>query len=376
MLAYFIIAILAATFIWLASFAEKKLDTRYRRLAVYLLYALAAITFCFFAGARNPSVGGDTAYYGTKSFEAATAMDFLAFYSDSSYSSWMPLAKTIMWASAHFTDSFFWYLFTIQLATIVPILIVCRLALKEHAFWGVLVFGILFYPMSLNLMRQLISMGWVLLSYVFIQRRKPLLFVSMIAIAALFHNSAIIALIIYPLWLIGQWNKGSMALKTIALAVLAAITVPSFIPIMSMIVPSDSHFATYITGVYARTDGGYGVSVGIIITCLVLGLAYYYLLGKQDPLHTKTPALSGLAFIVFFGAAAYPLCIVSMFLFRLGIYYLMFTILLIPMAMMHLQPKRSKTLFGAISFTMISGFSICYYAGTLSHGVVPYVFGL
>ncbi len=376
MFVYFLIAAATAALIWLASYLERRFDFRYQKLVTYALYALSIIIFCFFAGARGLSVGDDTTIYGTGSFEAATTMDFASFYLESRYSSWAPLMKVAVWTSAHLTNSFFWYLCMFQLLTIPFVHIACRMVLKEKAFLGILIFGILFYPMTLNFMRQFISIGLILLSYVFIRNHKPALFVLFVVVAALFHESSLVAILVYPVWLLGHWSKGSMALKTSVLAALTAIAIPTFLPIMSLIFPSTAYYSVYISGSAANSSSGYGVTSGIVISCLVLGLLYYYLLGKQDPQRTRNPELSGLAYLVFFGGAVFSLCLVSEALFRLGFYFLIYCILLLPMVLEHLKPKRSKAIFGAAFLIMISGYSVCYYAIGHIHSLVPYVCGL
>ena len=66
---------------------------------------------------------------------------------------------------------------------------------KSFSFM-VLVFLCLYFPLSMNIMRQFFALSIVFFSTIFLERKKPLLFVLPVVFSALFHYSALFGLLL------------------------------------------------------------------------------------------------------------------------------------------------------------------------------------
>lgn len=374
---YILIAALAAGLIYLGTIVERRLAKTPGRVAMIASYALATLVFCIFAGIRSASTGTDVNMYVTPSFSVAQQTDFVAFFSEGVYAKWMPLSKLLLWLVPNLSHSLFWTLLSVHLVIVVPMLIALRIVLKDKAWFGVLVFGIAFFPISLNIMRQFMGMGFILLSYVFVRRRKPWFFLLFIVLAALFHETCLLGLLVYPLWLVSSGELKKVRINPAVLALVALALIQVFFPALNLIAPYIGKFGSYINGYIASSQGSGGQAElrHIAFICGTLGVLYYVFTLRKKNKSGVDGELSGLAAIVFFGVAVFSMCLYSFQLFRLGVFFLYFAVLLIPLACEAVPSKARKTELAVVAVALLALFAQSYYGGG-SHEVVPYVIDL
>lgn len=372
---YLAFALIAAALVYLGGVGERRFNSVVvKRLSVVGSYVLVALLFCFLAGLRANQVGTDVNFYVVPAFDLAQQRDFVDFWTKTEYARWMPLAKVLFWATSNFTHSLFCMLFVIHVVIVVPMLIALRLALKDRAWLGVLVFGLVFLPVSFNLMRQFMGMSFVLLAYCFMRKRKLILFFVFVAIGALFHETSLAGLLILPLWLIseGSLKKIHVSPGVIGLITFAGIQV--FFPLVYKIAPLLGRFASFIDGRVAEQYGGGGSTelCFMIIICLALGILYRIFTQKGTSKASIAGEVSGLASIVFFGVGVFSMCLYSFQLFRAGLCFLYFAVLLIPLAYEHIKQRGQRLEFAMAAICMLALFGHAYYGGG-SHEVVPFV---
>lgn len=379
---YFAIAVATSVIVWAGTLLERRVPEKYRKLVIAIAYILAGAIFCFFAGARTSSVGIDTELYGLPSFEKALDTSFVDYFMLGAYSSWDPLIKVVFWVSANATHSFFWYLFIAQLLFVVPMLTTIRILLKDAGYMGVFTFSVLLFPMSLNFMRQAVAMGYVFLSYVFIRDRKPLLFSLCIVVAALFHSTSLIALLLYPIYHIGASDKGSLALKTAIVAAAVGVAIFALPAVLDLATINSGRYASYINRALEAGNrpiepfevGPLKIGAGSVLLSTCLGLPYLYLRKKSGIMAERSPELSGLALVIFFGVAVTFAGVISSPLFRLGLYFAMFAVLLIPLAICRVTNRTVRLAFITITIILLCGYSFGYYVlGNNINGVYPYL---
>lgn len=370
---YLLIAAFTTILIYLGTIAERRLAKTPGHVAVITSYVFVALVFCIFAGMRSTETGTDVEMYVVPSFNVAQRTDFVAFFSESVYAKWMPFSKLLFWVVPSLTHSLFWTLFAVHLVIVVPMLVALRLVLKEKAWLGVLVFGIAFFPVSLNIMRQFMGMGFILLSYVFVRKRKPWFFLLFIAIAALFHETCLLGLIVYPLWLLSSGKLKKIRVNPAVLALASLALVQVFFPALNLVAPYIGKFGSYINGAVAASGGGGLTELRYIVyMCVILGVLYMIFMQKRKADYTISCELSGLAAIVFFGVAVFSACLYSFQLFRLGFFFLYFAVLLIPLACNAIKAKTRRIEFAVVAVALLALFAQSYYGGG-SHEVVPYV---
>lgn len=374
---YIFIAIIAAGFMYCGSIAERYGQGRIRCTVVVVFYVLAALVFCTFAGIRSISVGTDVEMYVVPSFELAQQADLITFFSQGAYAKWMPLSKLTFWLVSNIAHSVFWMLFVIQAVIVVPTLVALRFILKDKAWFGVLVFAIAFYPLSFNLMRQFMGMGFILLAYLFVRKRKPVLFVLFVGIAALFHETCLLGLLVYPVWLVSSGNLKRLTISPALLGLICLTLVQVFFPALEIIAPYMGKYGSYINGAIAQQYGGSGLTElrFIVLVCATLGILYMYFTRKKMAKPAVPEETIGLAAVVFFGVAVFSACLYSFQLFRLGLFFLYFAVLLIPVACNAISDKGHRVGFALAAVCFLALFGLSYYGGG-SHEVVPYVIDL
>lgn len=378
---YILIAALAAGLVYLGSFAERRLvDKNAKRVAMVASYVFAAFVFCVVAGLRGSQVGTDVEMYVVPVFELVQETSFLNFFTEGYYGEfWMPLSKVIFWVIPNVTHSMFCMLFLIHVIIVVPLLIAIRLVLKDHAWLGVLVFGIAFFPVSLNIMRQFMGMGFIMIAYLYVRKRKPLWFLLFIAIAALVHESCLLGLLVYPIWLLssGELKRPPIAIDPAVLALASLAIIQVFFPVLNLVAPYIGKLGWYISGYFATSQGGGGTAElrYIAFICATLGVLYYVFTLREKNKSAVGGELSGLAAIVFFGVAVFSMCLYSFQLFRLGIFFLYFAVLLIPLGCEAVPSKACRMELAVVAVALLALFAQSYYGGG-SHEVVPYVIDL
>lgn len=372
---YILIAALASGLVYLGSFAEKRLaGKKARRVTMVVSYVFAALVFCVVAGLRGSQVGTDVEMYVVPTFDIAREVSFVSFFTEGEFAVWMPISKVLFWVLPNLTHSLFCTLFTIHLVMVVPLLVVLRVVLKDDAWFGVLVFGIAFFPMSLNIMRQFMGMGFIMVAYLYVRKRKPIWFVLFIAVAVLIHDSCLLGLLIYPVWLVssGQLKKLTVDPAVLGFAFLALVQV--FFPVLKTVAPYLGRYGEFINGWIAETQGPGGLAElrYIVFICAVLGLLFLYFTREKKAESNVSGELAGLAAIVFFGVAMFSMCLYSFQMFRLGVFFLYFAVLLIPLAYKAVSARTRKMEFAVVAIALLALFGQSYY-GPGSHEVVPYV---
>lgn len=375
---YFVIACVAAAFVFLGDMGEKRFKSAgAKRACVIGAYAATALMLCLVAGLRADQVGTDVNFYAIPAFDLAQQRDFVDFWTKTEYARWMPLAKLIFWVVPNCTHSVFFLLFVIHVVIVIPMLVALRLILKDNAWLGVLVFGLAFLPISFNLMRQFMGLSFVLLAYYFVQKRKPIWFVLFVVIGALFHESSLAGLLVYLLYLLSSGSLKKVCFDPGLVGLITFVAIQLFFPLVYKIAPLLGRFSSFINGRIAEQYGGGGSRelCFMIIICLVLGILYRVFTQKDKPKAPLAGEVSGLASIVFFGVGVFSMCLYSFQLFRAGVCFLYFAVLLIPLAYESIKQRGRRLEFAAIAICLLALFGHVYY-GAGSHAVVPYVLDL
>lgn len=387
MVLYFGIALVS----FLLAYLGERAETISKALSI-ILWCASALVLCYFAGARDITVGTDTSGYGWGSYLSARSMTFVQFYNESPvYSKWAPLYKALCWVSTNFFRSFFGYLFTIQLATIIPLYLACRKYLRDYAAFGVLIYAIVFYPMSFNMMRQMISMSILLWAFIWAYERHLVWSLAAVGVASCFHNSALLGVLIYPLVALGDNDVSTFkdVVKKILLTILIFATALFGRRLLA--------FGSSFFGFYTQYIEGSGVVEGggmrtIVITavgyCVVALTGLVFTLHKNSSITSchMEPAwrqydqtsihdgMGGLSALTLFGLALMPLSLVSMWLYRISFYFLYFIILAMPNRALQIRHESSRWLFLIISVTVLLLWAGDYYFVQGNHEIYPYVF--
>lgn len=364
MASYLIIATVGAAL----SYAAEKCD---RRLLKELIYAALVIFFAALAGFRDLSVGTDTAGYGVESYQIARLFDFWSFYKTSAYSTWSPFAKILVWATSNLFGSVNAPLTAIGALVFTPFLCSARIELQSYTPFAVFLFGIAFFPMSLNMMRQMVAMSFLLLAYALLKCRGIVSFGLAFSCALLFHSSALVGLVILPVVIYAEGKGFSGGVKYILICMVAVVFAVFSTPLIRLFSAATGLFGDYVDGSQHMAGGGTRtlmITYGVFSVLFILGLLFSI---KKVNIALETNI--SLIALVTIGVVLLPLSLWTFYLYRIGMIFIYFSVLLIPYVASQISDRNTRLFFVAVAVFLFVLWSFDYYCIQHSHEVIPYL---
>lgn len=349
--------------------------------------AIALLIPCLIAGLRAQTIGTDVMVYVKPLTQAAIIADDLRDYFNSYwYLSWRNLYameydigfSLLVYVVAQLTDSLGAVLFAIQAFMILPIYIALARTRKQFPVWlGMLVYYFLYFNCTLNMMRQWIAMGFLLLAFQLLTEKKLWLTLLLTAVACLFHSTAVIALPLYLIyWLLNSLHGkqlvhnnlqiGAPMLAVVGLnliAVAALFCLPVFVKILSAV--GLERFNSYLVGNKLR----------LMTNQIILRVPFFLLLVLNWKDMTKQSKLTPFFMcMLLFDTVAAQLLSVDEMAFRIASYFSLYSILWLPrVCTCHRQPLVRK-----LSMVFLALYCVFYwyynYIYSMRHGTYPYVF--
>lgn len=248
----------------------------------FVLVASGLLLPCLLAGARSPEIGTDIYSYAIGMYQSALLLDlptFLNVQASIAAFGW----NIATWAASNAGGSFEFYLFVIELLCILPIYFGLKRLASGFEWVGILVWLLLFYAFSLNIMRQSIAMGFVFLSFSFLKDRSPLKFSICILIAFLFHQTAILGFALYPLARLaanrhagrsffGRWQGLAIVLLILSVFSMVFAFADELVVALSFLKDSYSYQVQHL--------GGKDISIASLY--LLAGCSIVWLISKDD----------------------------------------------------------------------------------------------
>lgn len=206
---------------------------------------------------------------------------------------------------------------------------------SKHILLSTIIFLSLYYLYSFFLLRQVIAMGILLLSYDFLKDKKPLKFVITVLIATLFHQTAIVFLFAYPFCVFNKFGKKNY-FYIIIFYILANI-LPQFIFFLIDTFDFTGNLANYIRhGIY-DTSGSVSM-FGLLITVVMLVFANFY----KKKSSFEDDLVYNLSTV---GSVLFSLSGVVSEFYRLALFFSIFNIILIPNVIENEKNKFRKNIF-------------------------------
>lgn len=216
------------------------------------------------------------------------------------------------------------------------------------------------FTMLFSGLRQVIAMAFVAISYKFAKEKKLLWFLVIVTIAMLFHKSAFIAFLLYPIYHMNI-NRVKILVATPVIGLIFIFNKPIFEFLLQFI--NDYYDYSYSeTGAYT------------MIVLFALYVVFSYISPDDQNMDKETIGLRNLAVmtvILQIFALASPVAM------RMNLYYTMFLPLLIP-KIINRASQRNKRIFKIVGIVMTI-FFIAYYLYGVSSGesalkIYPYKF--
>lgn len=173
---------------------------------------MGILVLAVLAGLRDASVGTDVNVYGRALYtQALNSSSFISYYSSNVTSL---LSEPGYYLLTYFLSLFFkdyhWGLFVYQLLPLIFVYLGmkrCEKLFNTPVWLGILLYDLMLYNYSLNIIRQCIAVGFVFYgaTFLFEKRYKPYVFLIFLAVA--FHTMGIIGFAILPMYLILQQGR-------------------------------------------------------------------------------------------------------------------------------------------------------------------------
>lgn len=215
---YIVVFLLSLVFTHLASRAKGRF--------AQIIFSILALLFpVLLAGFRDSTVGTDTQNYITF-FDIAIGQPSLKNYIDSVPD--LEIGYVLLtYLSAKITLFSQVYLIIVSAFILIPVYLAAfNLKNKLNPTMVMSVFYLLFYNESLNLMRQYLAMGIILLAVSYLILNKKMLFFIGMSIAISFHTTAILAL---PIYFIPRLVNSRPIRKNALLYVIVSIILIAFV---------------------------------------------------------------------------------------------------------------------------------------------------
>lgn len=368
----------------LIAISEKKHTT------VFIIGSVAALLIpCLIAAFRAETVGTDVTVYVTKLVDAAGSADSLEQYLSgywsigyrNQYISDYEIAFSLMvYVLTKLTGSLPVVLFAIQALVVVPIYTALSKNRKNAPVWlGMLVFYLLFYNATLNMMRQWIAIAFLLLAFPYLQEKKYFQAVLFSFVALLFHLSAILVVPVYAVyWYLnlrhnlmleeGNIRISSRTLSVVLISIVALAAVMNLDLILNLMsAVGFDRFSNYLKG----------NQISLMINQIILRLPLILLfLCNWKYFKKSTKAAAFYMTMLLLDMVAAQLISVDVYAFRIGHYFLQYVILAAPALYACRKPgfQRTTTVLLMIAYCLFYWYFT--YILELRHETYPYAFNL
>ena len=192
---------------WLCLFLAEK--TSAKKFA-WILVPIAILIPCLLAGLRASNIGTDVRVYAEPIYMAAKNSGSFGEYLNSRfYQSWKYVYvkefeigfTSIVYIVTKIFGQFSAVLMTIELLILCPLYMALHRFKTEHSVsFGILTFLLMNYNVTLNMMRQWIAIAIIVYGFTYLIENKRKEYLLCIAVALLFHTSAIMGLLIFVIY--------------------------------------------------------------------------------------------------------------------------------------------------------------------------------
>lgn len=362
------------------AYAEKK-----NRKLFIVLSTFALMIPCLIAGLRDTSVGTDVLVYVEPLTNAAlNSKSFTEYLSTYWFHIWTNYYtidyeigfSILVYIVTKIFRNIHAVLFFIQLLTIVPIYTAISKYREKYPVWiGMSIYYLMFFNSTLNMMRQWIAMGFLLLSFQKFNNKNKKWIVYLI-IACLFHYSAIIGLVFYFAYkfiyrqkkyklVLGKKNISNDLISILILVfimfliVFASELLLKFIGIIGL-----DKFVGYINGNVHLVIG----QIIIRIPLILLYIINWRVINKNDRLAPYYITM------LFWDLIVSQLISVNMYSFRISMYFGMFNIISMPAIIATHKSKKIKILMTLLLLLFLAYYWYFSYVYKGLHQTIPYIF--
>ena len=310
-------------FLYISIKGEKKQKT-ITIIGMFILFLLAAL--------RDETVGIDVENY-LNFYKRHSLFNFSGLRSYLSVSDTRdPVYHYTGWLFSRIFKGTQWWLAAIAFIYSISVGTLIYKESKQTAISIVMLVSLGFFSFSLTGLRQTMAMSIILCTYPFLKQRKLIPFIITVVIASLYHISALVFLILYPI------SNMRLGIYHVLVALVAIVIFYAFkgwlLEILTQIL-GDERFEGYTSGEAAKlTMSGFFIQT----VCLLFGLYYYKNLTHKDKssLILYNASFLGWVFQIFSSFIAE--------FFRVSMFFSIFNIILIANASCCEKDRKSRNI--------------------------------
>lgn len=265
-----------------------------------------------------------------------------------------PFYYVFSWLFSRIFKNVQWWLAFVALAYIFAVGLIIYKESESPVLSFLAFLSLAYFEFSLSGLRQTLALSLTLLSYFGIKNRKWKQFVILVLLASLFHRSALIFLIVYP---IANTKVGKIhwmvALIVGVIFLVGESSVRSFMEQYLV----DTQYEEYIERTVGLSMAGFIIQLVIFVFCYV----YYPVVSKK---YEHANILYNLAFI---GLLFQLFSSMIAEVFRISMYFSVFNIILIPMVITAEKDRK-------IQLVETLGVGLIFIAYMFMTGIPDYAF--
>lgn len=378
---YIITFLFSCSFFWLSEKTKSNI-------ARFIFASIGILIPCILAGLRADTIGTDVRVYVEPMFDAAKQSKSISMYmSQKWYVIWRYMYvnkfeigfSMLIYLIVKLGGSLSTILFFIQMIIISPIYFGLTKIKKTYPIWfGMLVFYLMFFNASLNMMRQWMAMSILFYGFSFLLINDKKKYFLLTFIATLFHTSAIFGIIIFFVYIYStkarkylkifnvHFKHSKAPLTIFILGCVALLSLNIIVIVLNAI--GLSKYVVYIRG----TDGLHLLPLQILVRLpiLLLLIIRWKKIVKED----KVAPFYGSMLVL--DLLASQLISINAYAFRIGVFFSEYNILIYP-ALIYAGNKKYKinrtiTLICVLVYMFI--YWTYYYVIVCTHATFPYVF--
>lgn len=359
----------------------------YEKSNIKLLMAISLFFPVAIAAFRADIIGTDVQVYARQLYNIAiNSKNFDEFLNMKWYAIWrfkevseFELGYTILVYLSAKLKSFAFLLGCTQFLTIFPLYLSLNKYKNRYKYIvtiGLSIYYLLFFNMSLNMMRQWIAMTMIMLAYVHLKDSKYVQSTIIFIIAVLFHRTAIIGLGVLITYVLLRKNKREIFLKFSTKRYNLNIVI--FITIMTLLITTvlSNSFRMMLTNLLGLNDystyvnGTVAISINQIYTDIPVLLLFLMIWKRRKNIEDYT----FLTFCVFSNIVLSQLSSVMAYSSRIVLYISVFKMLIVPIYLNNLQGRLKKIITLILILLLYSIYWYYTYVIKGTDATVPYVF--
>lgn len=370
MVPYVINTTLSCLFVFLGTRDE----THKKKINIWVV--LAIFIPAILAGARDYTVGTDTLVYGVPFFDYALKTDFQHFVNNI----WGGdlLYNISVYFVSILTNDVFWLFFLIETTILFfTYKSLIQYELGRYTWIGFLVFHLLFYSFTLNLMRQFICISIEVYAFKYIKQHKLTIYCLICMILFFVQKTALLGLLIYPMYRIiseGYFDLYRVRVKTETLKLVVKILIVACVCI-TIVFGRDLiiHINELFDGAFFSQVQNIGDSFNFVIKILIYMLPILFvLLFYSKSISQNQKDFEFFVFLIVLYVLFWQLQGISKESYRVGLIFGYFLVIAIPLLIKNIVLFREKVLIFLFLTAIMIVFYFDYFVVNLYNETYPY----